>query len=135
MIRVVLDTNVLVSAMISASGNEALLLLAVQQGLIEPCFSQDILHEYPKVLFRPKFSFPRDEVDALLALFRKRGRFLGPLPPSRRSPDPADDKFIACALLGKVRFLVTGNKKHFPTRSTWRRTRRQRQRTAGIHHA
>jgi uncharacterized protein len=114
MIRVVLDTNVLVSAMISANGNEALLVLAVQQGLIEPCFSQEILYEYSSVLIRPKFSFSRTEVDALLGLLRRRGRFLSPVPQERVSPDPGDDKFIACALMGNVQFLVTGNKKHFP---------------------
>jgi uncharacterized protein len=114
MIPVVLDTNVLVSAMISANGNEALVLLAVHQSLIEPCFSLEILNEYSSVLIRPKFGFARAEVDALLALFRSRGRNLGSVPVARVSPDPGDDKFIACALLGKAHFLVTGNKKHFP---------------------
>jgi len=56
-IRAVIDTNVLVSALISPSGNEALVLLAVRQALITPCFSQDIVREYTEVLARPKFSF------------------------------------------------------------------------------
>ncbi len=46
MIRAVIDTNVLVSALISRSGNEALLLLAVKQGLVRPCFSPAVLKEY-----------------------------------------------------------------------------------------
>ena len=53
-------------------------------------------------------------VDPLLDLFRNRGELLDPVPIAGMSPDPADDKFIACALAGKVDFLVTGNKRHFP---------------------
>ena len=37
-----------------------------------------------------------------------------PVPIARMSPDPDDDKFIACAMAGKADFLVTGNKRHFP---------------------
>lgn len=114
MIRAVIDTNVLVSAMISSAGNEALLLMAVNAGLVAPCFSQEILGEYSDVLLRPRFGFPADEVGALLDLMRSRGIFVKPAPMAGLSPDPEDDKFIACALEGKPDFLVTGNKRHFP---------------------
>ncbi|HKI00247.1 MAG TPA: putative toxin-antitoxin system toxin component, PIN family [Candidatus Sulfotelmatobacter sp.] len=114
MIRAVLDTNVRVSAMISSAGNEALLVLAINHRLVKPCFSAEILQKYSDVLLRPKFGFPADEVDALLALLRRRGDYLRPVPMPRASPDPGDDKFIACARAGKVGFLVTGNKRHFP---------------------
>jgi uncharacterized protein len=40
---------------------------------------------------------------------------MGSVSPSKVSPDPDDDTFIACALSAKVQFLVTGNKKHFPS--------------------
>jgi uncharacterized protein len=50
----------------------------------------------------------------LITLLRSRGNFLDPLPIAGVSPDPEDDKFIACALTGEVDFLVTGNKRHFP---------------------
>jgi putative PIN family toxin of toxin-antitoxin system len=49
-IRAVIDTNVLVSAVIAPSGNEALLLLAINQNLVGPCFSVEILDEYEEVL-------------------------------------------------------------------------------------
>jgi uncharacterized protein len=113
-IRAVIDTNVLVSAMISSAGNEALLLMAINQGLIAPYFSPEILDEYAEVLLRPRFGFPVEEVDALLDLFRRRGNLLNPQSTARISPDPDDDKFIACALAGAADFLVTGNKRHFP---------------------
>jgi putative PIN family toxin of toxin-antitoxin system len=113
-IRAVIDTNVLVSAMISSAGNEALVVLAINQRLVVPCFSREILKEYSDVLGRPRFAFPPDELDALLDLLRHRGELLSPAPVPHTSPDPDDDKFIACALAGKADFLVTGNKRHFP---------------------
>jgi uncharacterized protein len=119
-IRVVVDTNVIVSAMISSRGNEALLLIAVHEGRIQPCFSPEILKEYSEVLQRPKFGFRRKEIDSLLAMLRRRGTLLASVPSVRTSPDPSDDKFIACALAAKAEFLVTGNKKHFPPVSSIR---------------
>jgi putative PIN family toxin of toxin-antitoxin system len=100
--------------MISSAGNEALLVMAINQGLLTPCFSDEILEEYSGVLSRPRFEFPSDEVDALLNLFRRRGDLLNPAPISPISPDPDDDKFIACAVAANADFLVTGNKRHFP---------------------
>lgn len=114
MIRAVIDTNVLVSAMISPDGNESLLVMAINQGLVMPCISPEILKEYSDVLLRPRFGFPAEEVSALLDLFRRRGELLDPPPIAGVSPDPGDDKFIACAAAGKADFLVTGNKQHFP---------------------
>ena len=90
--------------MISSAGNEALLLTAINQGLLLPYFSREILEEYSDVLFRPRFGFPVEVVDALLELFRYRGKLLDSVPITDVSPDPGDDKFIACALAGKVDF-------------------------------
>jgi len=73
MIRAIIDTNVLVSALISPSGNEALLLLAVKQGLVRPCFSPAMLEEYSEVLARPKFAFSPDEITALIDLLQHQG--------------------------------------------------------------
>ena len=114
MIRAVIDTNVLVSAMISPAGNEALLVMAINHGLVAPCLSQEILKEYSSVLLRPRFGFPQGHVDDLLNLLRRHGHLLDPVPIAPTSPDPDDDKFIACAIAGKADFLVTGNKRHFP---------------------
>jgi putative PIN family toxin of toxin-antitoxin system len=71
-IRAVIDTNVLVSGMIAPSGNEALVLLAINQELVSPCFSAEILQEYEQVLCRPKFGFEAEEVESLLHLIRRR---------------------------------------------------------------
>jgi putative PIN family toxin of toxin-antitoxin system len=113
-IRAVIDTNVLVSAMISPSGNEALLLLAVRQGFVKPCFSDEILEEYSGVLARRRFGFAADEITALMDTLRGNGDLVHPAPLAGRSPDPRDDKFLACALAAQADFMVTGNKRDFP---------------------
>lgn len=114
MIRAVIDTNVLVSGMLSSAGNEALVLLAVNQCMLRPCLSAEIIEEYREVLLRPRFGFSEEDVAALLAMLQSRGALIAPVVAPPVSPDPGDDKFIACAMAAKADFLVTGNKKHFP---------------------
>jgi putative PIN family toxin of toxin-antitoxin system len=117
-IRVVVDTNVLVSALIAPAGNEALILLAVQQGLVKLSFSEEILPEYAEVLVRPKFAFPPHEIQALIAMLRSQGEAVrDPQPLASSLPDPGDDKFLAWAKSAGVDFIVTGNKRHFPQRA------------------
>ena len=117
MIRVVLDTNVLVSAMISPFGNESLVLRAVQLSKIVPCLTEKVMEEYRGVLARPKFSFARDEIEGLLGLLQAKGLTFKAPAVKGASPDPKDDDFIACALAAEAAFLVTGNKRHFPALS------------------
>jgi putative PIN family toxin of toxin-antitoxin system len=115
MIHAVVDTNVLVSALISTSGNEALLVAGIKQGLVKPYFSAEIFQEYTEVLGRPKFRFPRHEIEALIALLRSQGEEISDPPPLFSGcPDPGDDKFLACARASQVDYIVTGNKRHFP---------------------
>ena len=109
-VSAIIDTNILVSAL----GNEALLVLAVKQGLVRPYFSEEILDEYSIVLPRPKFAFHPDEIAALMDVLQGQGDLVHPTPLRGSSPDPGDDKFIACALAARVDFLVTGNKRDFP---------------------
>jgi putative PIN family toxin of toxin-antitoxin system len=113
-IRAVIDTNVLVSGLLSALGNEALIIVAVNQGLVRPCLSEAIIAEYAEVLTRPKFSFPPDEVEALIAMLRRNGELHRTEVSSVTSPDPGDSKFLQCAQAAGGEFIITGNKRHFP---------------------
>jgi uncharacterized protein len=113
-IRAVIDTNVLVSGLLSPAGNEALILLAVHQGLVHPCFSEEILQEYTAVLARPKFAFSPDEIAAVLAMFRRQGELFRPGGSGAALTDPADTKFLQCAEAAQADYIVTGNKRHFP---------------------
>lgn len=88
MIRVVLGTNVVVSALISPFGNESLIIHAVQIGRVVPCYSRAIADEYAGVLARPKFNFPPDVIHGLLSLFTSTGQLVVPRRKKRLSPDP-----------------------------------------------
>jgi uncharacterized protein len=116
-IRAVIDTNVVVSGLLARAGNEALILLAIHQGLVRPCFSEEILEEYAGVLARPKFAFPADEIAALLAMFRGQGELIVPKTVTAVSVDPGDTKFLQCAETAQADYLVTGNRRHFPESS------------------
>jgi uncharacterized protein len=113
-IRAVIDTNVLVSGLLSPAGNEALIVLAIHQGFVRPCLSEAIIAEYAAVLARPKFAFPPEEIEAVLAMLRGKGEIFRPEEFPVVSPDPADTKFLHCAQAARADFVVTGNKRDFP---------------------
>jgi len=113
-IRAVIDTNVLVSGLLSAKGNEALILLAIHQGLVRPCLSDAIVREYVDVLARPKFAFPPGEIAELLATMQRMGESITPVGPAPTLSDPDDVKFLHCANTARAEYIVTGNKRHFP---------------------
>jgi uncharacterized protein len=114
-IRVVIDTNVLVSGLLSPSSNPSLVLKAIAERLIRPCISDPILREYRDVLARPKFRFSERTVTELLYLIRDRGEMQPPVQSDHDGPDPGDFMFMHCAVTGQASYLVTGNKRHFPT--------------------
>jgi putative PIN family toxin of toxin-antitoxin system len=113
-IRAVIDTNVLVSGLLSPAGNEALILLAIHQGLIHPCFSELMMEEYADVLARRKFGFAAGEIAAALRMFHERGELVVPTGIAPVLPDRDDVAFLHCAVTIGAEFLVTGNKRHFP---------------------
>jgi uncharacterized protein len=116
-IRVVLDTNIVISALISPFGNEAFVLHAVQIGRVVPCMTRDIADEYSNVLARAKFGFSPGQIDGVMELMRSHGLIVEPARRMKASPDPKDDQFIACAIAADAHFLVTGNRRHFPSQS------------------
>jgi putative PIN family toxin of toxin-antitoxin system len=118
MIRVVLDTNVLVAALLSPSGNPAQLIEAVRNGQLSPVYSSAILNEYEEVLARVKFGFNPLQIHSLVELIEMHGTQLEPhassLESVPRSPDSDDDPVILCAVASDAEYIVTGNLKHFP---------------------
>lgn len=110
MIRAVLDTNVLVSALLF-TGPPSQLVPAWQSGRLRPVLSAEILEEYLRVLAYPKFKLTTTEIRGLieedLLPFVDTVRTTPVTVPSLRDPD--DLKFIACAKAAKVRWLVSGD--------------------------
>lgn len=110
----VVDTNVLVSALISPSGTPARLVEEIRCGSLTPVVSPAVLAEYETVLRRPRFDFPTDCVDDLLADMIGLAMVAHPEPiDATRLPDPADAPFIALARHAGCA-IVTGNVRHFP---------------------
>ena len=62
----------LISGLISPTGNEALIVLAIHQGFVRPCLSEAIIAEYAAVLACPKFAFPLEEIEAVLAMLQRK---------------------------------------------------------------
>jgi putative PIN family toxin of toxin-antitoxin system len=113
-VRIVLDTNVLASALLSPGGAPAAVLQLVLAGRILLCFDARIMTEYREVLRRPKFDFDVRLVDDLLEFLKSEDELVGavPLPLSLTYPD--DAMFLEVASAGGAEYVVTGNLTHFP---------------------
>ncbi|HUN56486.1 MAG TPA: putative toxin-antitoxin system toxin component, PIN family [Candidatus Binataceae bacterium] len=121
MIRVVLDTNILISALLTPDGLPAQVLsLCVTDREFQIVLSADIYAEYEEVIRRPKFKRSDLEINAILRSVRGSAAWIRPSATVRVCLDPDDDIFLECAQAGDVDYLVTGNTKHFP--AVWGRT-------------
>lgn len=115
--RVVLDTNVIVSAYLNEDGQPFRILKLALAGLVRLCASEPILAEYQKLLERK--SFPLDARRRTLVLKKIRAASIIVKPASKLNvtlDDPDDNIFLECAQTAKAHYLVTGNIKHFPSR-------------------
>jgi len=110
-IRVVLDTNIVVSALLFGGQLERLIELW-KEGKILPLCSKEIIDEYLKVLSYPKFQLTEEEISYLLTQeilpWFEVVEVLNGKP--YVETDPEDDKFIWCAIEGKADFIVSGDK-------------------------
>jgi putative PIN family toxin of toxin-antitoxin system len=117
-LRVVLDTNILVSALINVHGTPARILDLVLVERLTLTFDDRIISEYREVLLRPKFGFRTADVDALLEFFQTEGESVVAPPLSLRLPDADDAPFIEVAVAAGCDYLITGNVGHFPEAAT-----------------
>ena len=108
----VIDTNVLVSAALTAGGTCDQVVRAAVDGRIRLAWSAAMLTEYRAVLSRPKFRFSPAVVSSLLAIFTPADQVTPGKAPTL--PDPDDEVFLAAALATPTKVLVTGNATHFP---------------------
>lgn len=117
--RVVLDTNVLVSGLLNPHGAPGRVLDLLLVGGLRPLFDDRILHEYRDVLGRPKFGFDPGDVRSLLEHLRAVGHRLTAPPLAVTLPDEDDLPFLEVAAAGGARALVTGNASDYePRRGT-----------------
>ncbi len=112
--KVVLDTNVVVSGLLSPFGPPGEIIRMTAGGLLALCYDARILSEYQSVLLREKFPFEKAHVEDLLEQIQACGELITGEPLPGRLPHPDDEPFLEAALAGNARYLVTGNLKHYP---------------------
>ncbi|SHI70359.1 putative toxin-antitoxin system toxin component, PIN family [Pseudobutyrivibrio xylanivorans] len=114
---VVLDTNVIVSALLKAQSVPGIILEFVYRGMIVPIYNSEIIEEYKDVLTRPKFKIPDEEVDILVGRITELGIESTRKTVNEYFPDFKDVVFYEVTMSAKEKYdakLVTGNTKHFP---------------------
>lgn len=115
--RIVLDTNVLVSGLLTPFGSSGEIVRMVFSGELILCIDARILSEYKVVLYRPKFKFDKNQIAVLIDFIMQYGQVVSGLPLKRSLPDPDDEPFLEVAVAGEVKILITGNKVHYPSAS------------------
>ncbi len=115
---VVLDTNVLVSGILKPHSKAAVVVRLAAEGVVQLAYEVRLISEYREVLRRPKFGFPAEAVDSLLAEMEEEGLLVTAAPLKCRLPDADDGPFLEVALAAKAEVLITGNKRHFPKRAS-----------------
>jgi putative PIN family toxin of toxin-antitoxin system len=118
-VRIVLDTNVLVSAMLTGGGAPDQALQLILQGSITLLADSRIFAEYDEVTARPAFRFDPGERRVLLDTLEQIAEPVVAAPIRLTVPDPEDRVFVEVALAGSADAIVTGNTRHFlPRRGT-----------------
>jgi uncharacterized protein len=120
-LRLVIDTNVLVSAALKPDSLQrtTFLLAITKPGRLY--VSSRILEEYAEVLSRPELSIRKGLRLQLLQLIKNHGHLVAPSRQIEVTRDPDDNLFVECADAARADFLITGNCKHFPT--FWKSTK------------
>jgi uncharacterized protein len=113
--RVVLDTNVLVSGLLNPYGPPGRIVQFVAGGDLSLCFDARIVGEYRDVLLRPKFAFRIEQVDAVMEQIQVAGVSVTARPLPHSLPDRDDEVFLEVARAA-AEYLITGNSRHYPAR-------------------
>ncbi len=110
MLRFTLDTNTLVSAVIS-KGNEYRLLKLAKEGRIKVILSLSIIKEFKEVISREKFGFSQKQIDNVLKQILNICELVIPtIKLSVIKDDPDDDAILECAVTGDVNYIVSGDR-------------------------
>ena len=111
--RVVLDTNILIRAVIMPHGTVGPVLLRLRNGDYSLLYSQSLLEELIDVLRRPriyrKYGLSNEDITTVISLILLRGEEVTPEQSINICRDPKDDKFLEVAVTGKANVLVSGD--------------------------
>lgn len=120
-LRLVVDTNILVSAALKPEGLQRTILVLSVTKPARLYITESILSEYREVLSRPELQVRKGARHQLLQLVRKHPQMVRPTRRLQLAKDPDDDKFLECADAARADYLVTGNLRHFPR--FWKKTK------------
>lgn len=120
-LRLVIDTNVVVSAALKPEGLQRTVVLLAMTKPARWYVSDPILSEYTTVLARPELKIRRSLRQQFLQLIKNPARVVPPSHLSQVTSDPTDNMFIECADRARADYLVTGNQRHFP--KFWKNTK------------
>jgi len=109
MMRVVLDTNVIVSAYLNEEGQPFRILKLALSGIVRLYASEPILAEYQELLKRKSFPLDARRATLLLQRIRRASTVVKPAVKLNQTSDPDDNIFLECAQTAKAHYLVTGN--------------------------
>jgi putative PIN family toxin of toxin-antitoxin system len=110
---VVLDTNILVSALLSKEGKPAKIWKLFLTGALSLVFSAEIFEEYQDVLRRSHLRISSEDAETVLAAIRPYGEAVEPKPSINAMIDE-DDRVFYDTAKGAGAYLITGNRKHYP---------------------
>lgn len=120
-LRLVIDTNILVSAALKPDGLQRTVLVAAITKPARLFVTEAILAEYRAVLARPEFKIRRGLRQQLLQLIKNHAQLVRPARVLEVAKDPDDNKFLECADAARADYLITGNQRHFPV--FWKKTK------------
>jgi len=120
-LRLVIDTNVLVSAAIKPTGLQRTVLLLAITKPARFYISRPIFQEYSEILARPELQIRKGLRRQLLQLIKNQSHFVTPTRRLEVTLDPEENIFLECADIAGADYLITGNQKHFPR--FWKKTK------------
>jgi putative PIN family toxin of toxin-antitoxin system len=120
-VRLVIDTNVLVSAALKPDGLQRTIFLLAITKPARLYVSPPILEEYTDVLSRPELSIRKGLRLQLLLLIKNHSHLVKPSHRIEVTSDPDDNIFVECVDAARADFLITGNRRHFP--AFWKNTK------------
>src|SRR5262245_33230582 len=120
-LRLVIDTNIVVSAALKPNGLQRTVLLLAIAKPASLYVSEAVLAEYREVLARPELKIRKGLRQQLLHLIKSHSHMVKPSRALQVAKDPDDNKFLECADAARADYLVTGNARHFP--KFWKKTK------------
>lgn len=111
--KVVVDTNIIVSGLLTPYGNSADIIRLITNSKLTLCYDSRIYTEYYEVLNRPKFNFKKEKISTLLKEIEFSGELATGIPLKESLPDPDDNMFLEVALESNAECIITGNLNHF----------------------